>query len=503
MKKLLFGLVLIAWLIGSCASASPAQPSDTAHPTPTIDSVIEDSSALPSLLSMTSSPLPSSTPRESRNEPTSTPVPPTSLPTIPTFTPTFDAQTIVTVTPASPAECPKENSRLIADFSIPDPDICHAGGFCFVNDTAEEIQLFLNQGGTISSVIARLNKATSVKEVTGGDFFLDDLTHDSIPEFVFRDFSTITGVFIFTCKSGKYDLFQFLNDSPTHISSVEDLNKNGIPDLILSSGFCSGSGCLQINVLEWDGQTYKDLSNNEIWISGPSEPTGLIDINNDGIKEIRLTGDRPGSCCMDLTTPWRYKTVIYSWNGSTYSESYVSFDKPQYRFQAVQDADREISYSRLTQALELYQDAIFNDQLSWWSKDRKNYEVELFYNSHKPVTPTPLPYPSEDTTEYPKLAAYSYYRIMLLHTVRGYESDAGTVYNTLQQKFGADPNGRPYVEMATTFWDAYQSTHKMYDGCAAAIQYAAEHPEILIPLGSDYHGWQSHTYVPADVCPFR
>ncbi|HEX9387848.1 MAG TPA: hypothetical protein VF918_16110, partial [Anaerolineales bacterium] len=60
-----------------------------------------------------------------------------------------------------------------------------------------------------------------------------------------------------------------------------------------------------------------------------------------------------------------------------------------------------------------------------------------------------------------------------------------------------------YVEMATAFWDAYQSTHKMYDGCAAAIQYAVEHPEILIPLGSDYHGSQSHTYVPADVCPFR
>jgi hypothetical protein len=57
--------------------------------------------------------------------------------------------------------------------------------------------------------------------------------------------------------------------------------------------------------------------------------------------------------------------------------------------------------------------------------------------------------------------------------------------------------------MATAFWDAYQSSGKMYAGCAAAIQYAAEHLDILTPLGSDYHGWQSHTYVPADVCPFR
>jgi len=42
----------------------------------------------------------------------------------------------------------------------------------------------------------------------------------------------------------------------------------------------------------------------------------------------------------------------------------------------------------------------------------------------------------------------------------------------------------------------------MYEGCAAAIQYTTLHPEILIPLGSDYHGAQSHIYVPADGVRF-
>ena len=92
---------------------------------------------------------------------------------------------------------------------------------------------------------------------------------------------------------------------------------------------------------------------------------------------------------------------------------------------------------------------------------------------------------------------------MLLHFVQRNEQGANFAYEALQEKFGNDQYGRPYVEMATAFWEAYQSAHKLYDGCAAAIQYAAEHPEILIPLGSDYHGWQSHVYVPADVCPFR
>ena len=206
---------------------------------------------------------------------------------------------------------------------------------------------------------------------------------------------------------------------------------------------------------------------------------------------------------MDLTTPWRFKTVVYSWDGNLYSESYVSFDEAQYRFQAVQDADRELLFGNLDTALAYYQDAISNEKLEWWARERRDYEVKVFYDSYKLVTPTPLPYPEEDFTEYPRLAAYAYYRIMLLHLVQGQEAEAASTYQTLQEKFGTDPYAAPYVEMASAFWESYQSTQKMYDGCAAAIQFAVEHPEILIPLGSDYHGWQSHIYEPADVCPFR
>lgn len=141
-------------------------------------------------------------------------------------------------------------------------------------------------------------------------------------------------------------------------------------------------------------------------------------------------------------------------------------------------------------------------KMTWGSPERQKYEQgqidSIWLNE-----PTPSVVSTKDATEYPRLAAYAYYRIMLLHFVQGNESEASTVYKTLQEKFVNDPYARPYVEMASAFWDASQSTHKMYDGCAAAIQYAAEHPEMLVPLGSDYHGSQSHIYVPADVCPFR
>ena len=119
--------------------------------------------------------------------------------------------------------------------------------------------------------------------------------------------------------------------------------------------------------------------------------------------------------------------------------------------------------------------------------------------ANKP-TLTPV---APDLTEYPRLAAYAYYRMVILHTHLGETDAAQLKYVTLQEKFPPGDPGYPYVEMASAFWDAYQSSQKMYDGCAAAIAYADAHPEILVPLGSNYHGWQSHTYVPADVCPFR
>ncbi len=151
--------------------------------------------------------------------------------------------------------------------------------------------------------------------------------------------------------------------------------------------------------------------------------------------------------------------------------------------------------------MAFYQNAIFDDKLNWWSKEMHLYHVGIS-RAHAENLPTPTP-PAPDPTEYPRLAAYAYYRMVILHTYLG-EMDAAQVkYATLQEKFPAGSPGHPYVELASAFWDVYQSSGRMYDACGAAIQYAAEHPEILTPLGSDYHGAQSHIYVPADVCPFR
>ena len=178
------------------------------------------------------------------------------------------------------------------------------------------------------------------------------------------------------------------------------------------------------------------------------------------------------------------------------------FGPPQYRFQAVEDADWEVINGEYKKAFSSYQDAIFDNKLGWWSPERQLYSVINLPGNHDPAMPMPTS-PSEDETEYPRLAAYAYYRMLILHT-RLAELDAATTqYATLRQKFPASSPGHPYAEMAAAFWQAYRSTARMYTACAAAIAYADAHPEILVPLGSDYHGAQSHIYTAADVCPFR
>ncbi len=329
-----------------------------------------------------------------------------------------------------------------------------------------------------------------------------DVTNDGIPELIFDGFEKLYDTFfILRCQNSRYVVFSGQATMGVSegfsIYKIVDMNKNGVPEIVIYARGCTGNGCYRFFIGEWNGKTFINLGP-EIYLEGVDENKIQIkDINNDGTLELILAG---GS--YDFKIPWRQSIHTYMWDGNTFVEQSIEYIQPVYRFQAIQDADTAVIVGKYDKAIQLYQEAISNQRLEWWSVERQKYEqaiIDAPWNDE----PTPSVKPIEDKTEYPRLAAYAYYRIVLLHLVQNHESDAKTVYNTLQQKFGSDPYGQPYVEMATVFWNAYQSMHKMYDGCAAAIEYAAEHSDILTPLGSDYHGSQSHVYVPADVCPFR
>ncbi len=475
MKQIVMGLlggILLLTACGQTVSVTPILASET------------------NIVSKTAhAPVPSKTPREPRNEPTCTLVPPTPLPTIPTFTPTFEASTIVTVTPAPKADCQKINSNF-TDYQF-NFELYPSGNKYVGNSNINSIMEFLNSGRNIQNLINILNNIKA-------NFSYQDITNDNIPDLILASGSLFQSLSIIYRSNGRYIRFPSEGDEWDALFgdqiqfTVQDANRNNIQDILSIAKTPTG---LIAKIWEWNGQAFIDLTPSDAFTEGVVVTNiRLIELNNDGFSELLEEGVLDNSIYPG--EPLRTEASTFYWDGKAFSPT-MRLGNPEYRFQAIQDGDKMTIQRMYTKARKLYQTAIDSKALDWWSQDKFEQNREAAINF---ITPTVLP---TDKTEYPRLAAYAYYRIILLHLVQGYESDAGTVYKTLQQKFGNDPYGQPYVQMATAFWDAYQSTHKMYDGCAAAIQYAAEHPEILTPLGSDYHGEQSHTYISADVCPFR
>lgn len=288
-------------------------------------------------------------------------------------------------------------------------------------------------------------------------------------------------------------------ENRANILAIHDINKNGVPEVSAEANGCTGSRCFRIYTFEWNGRTFVDRSPGiEFW--GP-RVIDFKDTDNNGTEEITIYGGHPGRCCEIWAIPWRLYTMIYEWNGREFTQTRFDYDPPEYRFQTIQDADQASLKKDYERAMTLYQDTIFSDRLEWWSNERRDYETEPFRFAlpENAFRPTPLP----DSTEYPRLAAYAYYRMIVLHIHLG-ETEAATIkYATLQEEFPVGNPGHPYVKMASAFWDAYQSSQNVSTACDGAVQYAAEYDDILSVLGSHYHGDQSLTYEPEDVCPFR
>ena len=119
------------------------------------------------------------------------------------------------------------------------------------------------------------------------------------------------------------------------------------------------------------------------------------------------------------------------------------------------------------------------------------------------LTPTPA-IPPDDPQEYPNIAAYARYRIMLLHILQGHFPEAQIVYDTLQEKFPEGGDGHRFALVAKAFWDQYQISKNIKESCAKAVSMAYKYRLILKFLGADYHNYQQDImYESKDVCPFE
>ena len=374
---------------------------------------------------------------------------------------------------------------------------------------------FLNSGGTPAAVVDAFVQKYGARIPTPA--LQQDVTGDGVNELILtNDLS----VLVLGCNAGEYQalLNETGGDPASSIRFVRftipgDMNLNGIPEMITNVQAGHMSGFHNVSIFEWDGDQFASIIQGER--DGDVSETAFMlgvtsisvrDVDGNKTLELILEGGVPYEESSDYTVglPWRKETHSYSWNGNLFVLYRVEFSPPEYRFQAIQDGDRASLAGDYDQALALYQEAVFSDQLEWWSDERWSYEVRL-RSLIETSDPTPVP----DLTEYHHLAAYGRYRILLLHTVRGFLPEAETLFNTLTETFLPGQPGYAYVELAAAFWNEYRASANMGQACAAAIEYAALHPvEVLFYLGNgeytdDIFGSQSLEYRPEDVCPFQ
>jgi hypothetical protein len=448
-----------------------------------------------------------------------------SNPPQPTRTPypTYSAsQTTPRPTPL-PQHCRAPDPAYAPPFTLSDEDLPAA--------VVRKIIQALNDGASYEVIIAAI---PGPEESYFDPPLLRDLTGDTFPELVIThaNYVLVTG-----CLDNQYQsLLSWYGGYWPELEFIGDMNNNGIPELVLTDEESTGWNTT-VDLFEWNDDSFvnlikachgifdpiqmsvlaealywyetnwlafepSDYCHEGPWMNGLAT-VDIRDLDGNGTRELIVTDHGPQHWdALFSFGPWRGRTVVFQWDGLHFLYSSLEIDPPEFRFQAVQDADRKFLLGDYDAALRLYQEAIFSNDLRSWTPSLHQYSWDLFFYQQEGGTP-PTP-PPPDPKEYPSLAAYARYRILLHHISRGWLSDAKTVLNSLRAKYPSDSPGGPCVEAGNLLWTTYQSQKDLPLACAKVIQYFRDHTALLDPLGNaPEHGNQSHQYTPEDTCPFR
>ena len=438
--------------------------------------------------------------------------PPTTTPTSPpteTLTPlppqNFNAANIKTLTPASPALCPITDPSLEFDVESAQKG---SGSSESNKKFTEYVLSFLNAGGTTKSILPAYEKYYGRQ--TNPIFKVRDVTGDTVPELIFP-----FGIWldIFGCKNGEYEVLSTIADNGafggSRIFDIIDTNGNGLDEIIAWFDGCMGNRCPAINVYEWNGGDFQELvedvstSNGCKSLSVAPFEVKIRDIDNNGTKEIILSNN--GHTHPDDDFPYRKETRVCMWNGQNIVVYESEFDAPYYRFQAVQDGDRATLSGDYDKALGFYQQSINSKRLEWFTQERKWHDFWIYNSRYFSPEPAPTASPTmiQDPNEYPTLAAYAYYRIMLLYVLEKDFMNVESTFNKIQNEFPPESPGNYFAKVASVFWQDYQSSMNIQNSCSKVVEYAQERPLPTEYLGDWDHGVHSIRYTPEVICPFR
>lgn len=390
-----------------------------------------------------------------------------------TAVPTSEQMTAATSPPATPTSAPQSGCP-IPPGSPPQPDLSAPFNW------ALELQDYLNNGGLIEPLAESLSSQPGPDGSTAG-VVRRDLTGDGFEDLAVvlygdqQDIDPSGSLLIFRCDKDRYRLAYSSapgqNLGPPVLVTVQDLNADGVPELLFTRQSCGAHTCFkQVEILRWDRSAFvnlfegrsDDLPSPSLEIAGPQ---------NDGSYHIEITAQGISSAGAG---PYRQFTREWQWSKeeSKFVLAGEQLAPPSFRIHLLHDADDAASAGNFDAALLMYQRVREDGRLDDWIKGE---------------------------TGYAELAAFAAYRQMTMYTVMGRLEEASQAVGFLQE---AVPEGSPGYGMrllAENYWGAFSQAQDLSAACASAQRFADQHAaEVLEPL---QYGYANRIYTAADVCP--
>jgi hypothetical protein len=343
------------------------------------------------------------------------------------------------------------------------------------------IQQFLNRGGWVDDLdkalydveIASLPVPVAVADMTGNGF-------EEMVVSIFDPGSVHLPpagmLLIYTCDRQEFSLIYQEDSRPIGgapvIRFLQDLNADGISELVVSSASCGAHTCFErVKVIGWDGSQFinrlegdtDDLPYPTIYLE-PSTKEGIFNllISGSGFGSVGAGPQR------NITRIWSFDQNTQRWRVDS-----TQFEPSAYRIHILHDAGAAAKDGDYQQALMLYNRAISDTTLDDW------------------VDPA---------LEKAWISAFARYQLVAIYSMLDRITFASTILGEMEKAYPQDSQQHGYFQMAAAYLDSYME-EGAEAGCAAAIEYATAHPDILDPLGPQIFGYGNPAYKQEDICP--
>ena len=101
------------------------------------------------------------------------------------------------------------------------------------------------------------------------------------------------------------------------------------------------------------------------------------------------------------------------------------------------------------------------------------------------------------------LSAYALFKTAVVSLIQNKVDLAQATFDQLAASYPPGTKGHAFVELAVAFQAAYPAGG-VPSGCAAARQYAVDHPDqVLLLLGSAVYGYANRDVSPQDICSWE